>query len=67
MAVVHALGLEFGAIDMIKTKDRRYVFLEVNPDGQFGWIEDCYWLAHGRAIASVSCSRVRSSELRPTA
>lgn len=32
------LGLSFGAIDLIKTKDQ-YVFLEINPNGQWVWIE----------------------------
>ncbi len=29
----------FGAIDMILTPKSEYVFLEVNPSGQWGWIE----------------------------
>lgn len=34
------LDLQFGAIDMIVTPDGEYVFLEINPAGQFGWLED---------------------------
>lgn len=34
------LGLRFGAIDMIVTPEGRYVFLEINPNGQWRWIED---------------------------
>lgn len=33
------LGLKFAAIDMILTPDGRYVFLEVNPNGQCAWLE----------------------------
>lgn len=33
-------GLAFGAFDMILTPANEYVFLENNPMGQFGWIED---------------------------
>ena len=33
------LGLYFGAIDMILTPNDEYVFLEINPNGQWGWIE----------------------------
>jgi glutathione synthase/RimK-type ligase-like ATP-grasp enzyme len=33
-----SLGLNFGAIDMIRTKNG-YVFLEINPNGQWAWIE----------------------------
>lgn len=34
------LNLEFGAIDLIKTPDGKYVFLEINPNGQWVWIEN---------------------------
>jgi len=33
------LGLVFGALDLVVTPAGDYVFLEVNPSGQFGWIE----------------------------
>ncbi|KZS39638.1 hypothetical protein AWE51_08280 [Aquimarina aggregata] len=32
------LNLNTGSIDLIKTPDKRYVFLEVNPTGQFGFV-----------------------------
>ncbi|MGV3739764.1 MAG: hypothetical protein ACO1N3_00520 [Gammaproteobacteria bacterium] len=34
------LGLVFGAFDMIVTPDDDYIFLEVNEQGQFLWIEE---------------------------
>lgn len=34
-----AMKLDFGAIDLILTDDNEYYFLEVNPEGQWGWIE----------------------------
>jgi glutathione synthase/RimK-type ligase-like ATP-grasp enzyme len=34
------LQLSFGAFDFCKDKDGHYIFLEVNPDGQFLWIEE---------------------------
>jgi ATP-GRASP peptide maturase of grasp-with-spasm system len=34
------LELESGSIDMIVTKDDEYVFLEVNPVGQFGMVSE---------------------------
>ncbi len=37
--LVKSLGLEFGAIDMIYAKDGKYYFLEINPNGQWAWIE----------------------------
>ncbi len=34
--LMQMLNLSTGSIDMIKTKDDQFVFLEVNPNGQFG-------------------------------
>ncbi|GAA5107770.1 MvdC/MvdD family ATP grasp protein [Nocardia iowensis] len=51
VSLVEELDLEFGAIDMIKCKDGRYVFLEINPNGQYLWIEDMTGLKISRAIA----------------
>ena len=33
------LKLNYGAIDLIKTKNGEYYFLEINPNGQWAWIE----------------------------
>lgn len=40
LELVRRLELRFGAIDLIFTPDGRYVFLEINPNGQWLWIED---------------------------
>ncbi|MFA5960565.1 MAG: hypothetical protein WC785_08605 [Tatlockia sp.] len=37
---MQAMGLVFGSLDFIVTKDQEYVFLEVNEQGQFLWIEE---------------------------
>lgn len=34
------LGLLYGAFDFIRTPDGRLVFLEVNPTGEWAWLED---------------------------
>ncbi|MEX2405043.1 MAG: hypothetical protein WD579_00390 [Candidatus Paceibacterota bacterium] len=39
-SLVKNLGLIYGAIDMIVTPDGDYVFLEINPNGRWGWIQD---------------------------
>jgi ATP-grasp ribosomal peptide maturase len=39
LAITQQLGLAYAAIDMILTPDDKYVFLEINPNGQWGWIE----------------------------
>jgi len=38
-ALTETLGLAYCAIDMVVTPAGGYVFLEVNPSGQYGWIE----------------------------
>ena len=35
-----ALGLRFGAIDLIRGQDDRFWFLEINPNGQWAWLEN---------------------------
>jgi hypothetical protein len=49
--LVERLGLTYGAIDMIVTPDGRYVFLEINPSGQYLWIE----AATGLPISDAVC------------
>ena len=39
LKLVSALDLAFGTIDMIVTPEGDHVFLEINPNGQFGFIE----------------------------
>ncbi|MFW5795528.1 MAG: MvdC/MvdD family ATP grasp protein [Bacillota bacterium] len=34
------LGLTFSAIDLILNKKDEYIFLEINPNGQWAWIEN---------------------------
>jgi glutathione synthase/RimK-type ligase-like ATP-grasp enzyme len=38
--LMNKLGLVFGCLDIILTVDNEYIFLEVNEQGQFLWIED---------------------------
>jgi glutathione synthase/RimK-type ligase-like ATP-grasp enzyme len=38
-SMLERLDLRYGCFDFIRTPDDRYVFLEVNPSGQWGWIE----------------------------
>ncbi len=37
--LLNLLDISFGAIDMIKTPTGEYIFLEINPNGQWAWIE----------------------------
>lgn len=38
-ALMDGFGLVYGALDFVLTPDGRWVFLEVNPTGQYGYIE----------------------------
>lgn len=48
--LVQTLGLRFGAVDLVLDQDGRYWFLEVNPNGQWAWIESRTGLPLSRAI-----------------
>jgi MvdD family ATP-grasp ribosomal peptide maturase len=46
-------ALNYGAVDLIVTPDGRHVFLEVNPVGEFFWLERSPGLPVSDAIADV--------------
>jgi glutathione synthase/RimK-type ligase-like ATP-grasp enzyme len=52
--LMRRMGLEYGAIDLRLTPDGGYVFLEINPAGQFLWVE----LATGQKIAATLAARL---------
>lgn len=49
-------GLRMGCIDMIVTPDNHYVFLEINPNGQWGWVEKETGMPIAKAVAGLLCS-----------
>ncbi len=51
------LGLVYGAIDLIVTPAGEYVFLEINPTGEYGWIEDATGLPISEAICDLLLAR----------
>ena len=38
--LMKALNLHFGAVDLVLTPNDQYYFLEINPNGQWLWLED---------------------------
>ncbi|MGH3821564.1 MAG: ATP-grasp ribosomal peptide maturase [Pseudonocardiaceae bacterium] len=54
--LLERLGLPFGAFDFTVTPDGRWWFLELNPNGQWGWIEDCTDLPITTAVADLLTS-----------
>ena len=53
LALMKIFGLVYGAFDFIVTPDGRYVFLEVNPSGQYMWIECATGLEITAALADA--------------
>jgi glutathione synthase/RimK-type ligase-like ATP-grasp enzyme len=51
--VMEALGLVFGAIDLVVTPAGETVFLEVNPEGQFLWVEEATGLPMVEALSDL--------------
>jgi glutathione synthase/RimK-type ligase-like ATP-grasp enzyme len=55
--LVDQLGLCYGALDLIVTPDGRYVFLELNPQGQYLWIEEATGLPISEALCDLLLGR----------
>lgn len=52
IALLRHFGLRYGAFDFIETPEGEFIFLEVNPNGQFMWLEERLGLPISEAIAS---------------
>jgi glutathione synthase/RimK-type ligase-like ATP-grasp enzyme len=57
VGLVKILGLRFGAIDLIYTPKHEYVFLEINANGQYGWIEGLTSMPISQTIAQALIDR----------
>jgi hypothetical protein len=51
LALVNGLGLRFGAIDLVLDEDEAPWFLEINPNGEWGWLNQRAGLPLAAAIA----------------
>ncbi len=60
--LVRELDLLYGAIDLVRTPDGRYVFLEINPNGQYLWIEHDTGLPISAAVATLLANAGRIPE-----
>ena len=58
--LVRHFGLSFGAIDMVLTPDGEYVFLEINPNGQWGWVGEQTGMPIANAMADLLLGEVRN-------
>lgn len=51
--IVATMGLRFGAIDLVERADGSMVFLEINPNGQWAWVEQITGVPISSAIAKA--------------
>ena len=49
--LMDALDLQYGALDYVLTPEGQFVFLEINPNGQWLWLDDMLSLGITSAIA----------------
>ena len=54
--LMKALNLHFGAIDLVLAPNDEYYFLEINPNGQWLWLEDKLKFPISNKIAEWLCS-----------
>ncbi|MCK6457209.1 MAG: MvdD family ATP-grasp ribosomal peptide maturase [Phycisphaerae bacterium] len=57
LELMKRLDLNYGAADFVVTPDGQVVFLEINPSGEFFWLERCPGLPISDAIADVLTGR----------
>lgn len=55
LAITRKLGLRFGAVDLVMDTDGRLWFLEINPNGQWAWIENRTGAHIAAAIVDELC------------
>jgi glutathione synthase/RimK-type ligase-like ATP-grasp enzyme len=51
--MMERLGLVFGAFDFIVRPDGQWIFIELNPNGQWAWTEQAAGLPISRALADL--------------
>ncbi|WP_324789535.1 MvdC/MvdD family ATP grasp protein [Streptomyces sp. H51] len=67
-ALVESLGLSYGAIDLALTPDGDYVFLEIDVNGRWGWVETLTGMPIAHAVADwLSADEPARGSAAPTA
>ncbi|HZA70249.1 MAG TPA: hypothetical protein VE548_11175 [Nitrososphaeraceae archaeon] len=51
LQLMKIMNLEFGAVDLIQSPDDEMVFLEINPNGRWWWIQELTGMAISKDIA----------------
>ncbi|WP_019852796.1 MvdC/MvdD family ATP grasp protein [Actinopolyspora mortivallis] len=60
-ALMRRFGLRYAALDFVITPDEKWIFLEINPGGQYGWLE----AATGAAITDQLAELLTSEAADP--
>jgi len=55
------MGLSYGAIDLIVDKNGKTWFLEINPNGQWAFIEEATGQPIGKAMAELLCKNAKNA------
>ncbi len=55
------LGLRYGAFDLVVTPDDRHVFIEINPSGQYLWVEEQTGLPITAAVVDFLTAAITES------
>lgn len=58
LRLMKRLNLDYGAIDFVLDKQGNFVFLEINPNGQWAWIEHLTGLPISKEIVKCLCFSV---------
>lgn len=53
LAFLKYFGLSFGAFDFVITPDQKWIMLECNPAGAYGWLEEALDLPITSALADL--------------
>lgn len=59
--MMQQMGLHFGALDMIRHTDGRYIFLEVNPQGEWGMLQRDLHYPVGETIAATLAALAKNN------
>lgn len=55
LALVRAFGLQFSSMDFVLSPEGKYIFIELNPNGQFLWLSPPTGLPMAAAMADLLC------------
>ncbi|MEO9276185.1 MAG: hypothetical protein ABI340_00175 [Nitrososphaera sp.] len=53
LKIVKSMNLKFGAVDLIRTPSNEFVFLEVNANGRWWWIQELTGVNIAKDIAQA--------------